>query len=135
MARIVRCAANPSRGLSDFLAAPYPTLIRHRVAFRHTDGDRMTSRTRTPLVVFGLIAALALGLGLGAAAFAVLDDGATTVVRQVTVEGSEPVASDGLSPREIYDRPRRPSSRSRHAADRSRARRDPASCTTATGTS
>ncbi len=63
----------------------------------------MTSRTRTPLVVFGLIATLALGLGLGAAAFAVLDDGATTVVRQVTVEGSEPVASDGLSPREVYD--------------------------------
>lgn len=63
----------------------------------------MTSRTRTPLVVFGLIATLALGLGLGAAAFAVLDDGATTVVRQVTVAGSEPVASDGLSVGDIYD--------------------------------
>ena len=63
----------------------------------------MTSRTRTPLVVFGLIATLALGLGLGAAAFAALDDGATTVVRQVTVEGSEPVAADGLSVSEIYD--------------------------------
>ena len=66
-------------------------------------GDRMTSRTRIPLVVFGLIATLALGLGLGAAAFAVLDDGATTVVRQVTVEGSEPVASGGLSAGEVYD--------------------------------
>jgi len=65
--------------------------------------DRMTSRTRTPLVVFGLIATLALGVGLGAAAFAALDDGATTVVRQVTVEGSEPVASDGLPAGEIYD--------------------------------
>ena len=63
----------------------------------------MTSRTRTPLVVFGLIATLALGLGLGAAAFAALDDGTTTVVRQVTVEGSEPVASGGLSASEVYD--------------------------------
>ena len=63
----------------------------------------MTSRTRTPLVVLGLIATLALGLGLGAAAFAMLDDGATTVVRQVTVEGSEPIAADGLSVSEIYD--------------------------------
>ena len=103
MARIVRCAANPSSGLSDFLVAPYPTLIRHRVPFATLMANRMTSRTRTPLVVFGLIATLALGLGLGAAAFAALDDGATTVVRQVTVEGSEPVATDGLSTSEVYD--------------------------------
>ena len=103
MARIVRCAANPSWGLSDFLVAPYPTLIRGRLPFATLTVDRMTSRTRTPLVVFGLIATLALGLGLGAAAFAAFDDGATTVVRQVTVEGSEPVAADGLSVSEIYD--------------------------------
>src|SRR5678815_3096306 len=54
----------------------------------------MAGRSRTPLFVAALASVLVLGLGLGAAAFAVLDDG-TTVVRQVTVEGSEPVvASD-----------------------------------------
>ena len=63
----------------------------------------MAARSRTPLVLGGLVAALALGLGLGAAAFAVLDDGGTTVVRQVTVEDSEPVA-DGLSAAAIYER-------------------------------
>jgi S1-C subfamily serine protease len=61
-------------------------------------------RSRTPLAVAGLIAALALGVGLGATAFAVLDDGATTIVRQVTVDGSEPVASGGgLTTADIYD--------------------------------
>jgi S1-C subfamily serine protease len=65
----------------------------------------MTSRTRTFLVVAGFAAALVLGLGLGAAAFSVLDDGgATTVVRQVTVEGSEPVAADALPASAIYER-------------------------------
>ena len=63
----------------------------------------MTSRSRIPHVL-GLVAALALGLGLGAAAFAVFDDGTTTVVRQVTVEGSEPVAAGELPAAEIYDR-------------------------------
>ena len=99
----MRCAAYPSSGLSDFLVAYYPTLIRHHVPFATLMVNRMTSRTRTPLVISGLIATLALGLGLGAAAFSALDDGATTVVRQVTVEGSEPVASDGLSAGEVYD--------------------------------
>jgi S1-C subfamily serine protease len=61
-------------------------------------------RPRTPLVLFSVIAALALGLGLGAAAFAVVDDSTTTVVRQVTVEGSEPVSADSLSASEVYDR-------------------------------
>ena len=64
----------------------------------------MNRRSRTPLVVAGLAAALVLGLGLGAAAFSVLDDGGTTVVRQVTVEGSEPVAADELSAAAIYER-------------------------------
>jgi S1-C subfamily serine protease len=63
-----------------------------------------TKRSRTTLLVLGLIAALALGLGLGAAAFSVLDDGSTTVVRQVTVDGSDPVAVGGLSASEIYSR-------------------------------
>jgi S1-C subfamily serine protease len=64
----------------------------------------MTQRSRTRLAALGLIAALALGAGLGAAAFAVLGDGGTTVVRQVTVEGSEPVAEGGQSTVQIYDR-------------------------------
>ena len=64
----------------------------------------MTDRSRTPLFVAGLVSALALGLGLGAAAFAVLDNGTTTIVRRVTVEGSEPVAASDLPVGEIYDR-------------------------------
>jgi putative serine protease PepD len=63
-----------------------------------------TSRSRTPLAVLGLVAALALGIGLGAMAFAVIDDGSTTVVRQVTVDDSDPVAVDALAASEIYDR-------------------------------
>jgi S1-C subfamily serine protease len=62
----------------------------------------MSARSRNPLVLAA--AALVLGLGLGAAAFSVLDDDSTTVVRQVTVDGSEPVATDGLSASEIYSR-------------------------------
>ena len=64
----------------------------------------MTQRSRTPFVITGLIAALALGIGLGAAAIAIVDDGTTTVVRQVTVEGSEPIANSVLSVGQIYDR-------------------------------
>lgn len=63
----------------------------------------MSTRARTPLVVGSLVAALVLGAGLGAASFAALDDGSSTVVRQVTVEGSEPVSSGGLSPSQIFD--------------------------------
>src|SRR4029453_16528410 len=56
------------------------------------------------LVLAGLVAAPALGLGLGAAAFAVLDDGTTTVVRQVTVKGSSPVAENEIPIGDIYAR-------------------------------
>jgi S1-C subfamily serine protease len=52
--------------------------------------------------VGALVVTLALGVGLGAASFAALDDDTTTVVRQVTVEGAEPV-SDGLPASRIYD--------------------------------
>jgi putative serine protease PepD len=62
-------------------------------------------RNRTSLVAAGLVAALGLGAGGGAATYAVLADGSTTVVRSVTVEGSEPAASaGGLTIGEIYDR-------------------------------
>jgi S1-C subfamily serine protease len=46
---------------------------------------------------------LVLGVGLGAAAFATLDD-ETTIVRQVTIEDSEPVAASGLAASAIYER-------------------------------
>ncbi|HEU0246961.1 MAG TPA: trypsin-like peptidase domain-containing protein [Gaiellaceae bacterium] len=68
--------------------------------------DTMDSRpTRTSLVIAALVAALALGVGLGAAAFAVLGDEPTTVVRQVTVGSSEPAAADdALAIGDIYAR-------------------------------
>ena len=97
----------PDESLSEFLAASQP-------AFNHggffsdtlTDGDFMDTRPSwTPLVVAGLVAALGLGIGLGAAAFAVLGDGPATIVRQVTISDSEPAAvADGLSIGQIYDR-------------------------------
>jgi putative serine protease PepD len=64
----------------------------------------VTARSRSRYVVAGIVAAVALGVGLGAAAFSVLGDGTTTIVRQVTVEGSEPVASGSLSISQVYDR-------------------------------
>jgi putative serine protease PepD len=62
----------------------------------------VNDRPRTGLVVAGLVAALALGLGLGAAAFALLHDGTTTIVRDVTVEGSSPVAGSAVPIGDIY---------------------------------
>ncbi|HYI75889.1 MAG TPA: trypsin-like peptidase domain-containing protein [Gaiellaceae bacterium] len=63
-----------------------------------------TTRSRTPLLVLALVATLVLGIGLGAAAFSMVDGDATTVVRQVTVDGSEPVAEGALSANAVYDR-------------------------------
>jgi len=60
-------------------------------------------RSRTPLLLVALVSALVLGVGLGAAAFAVLD-GSSTIVRQVTVEGSQPVAASEVPAARIYDR-------------------------------
>jgi putative serine protease PepD len=62
----------------------------------------VAGRSRTPLLVAALVSALVLGVGLGAAALAVLDDG-STIVRQVTVEGSQPVASNDLPAVQIYE--------------------------------
>jgi len=65
----------------------------------------MKPRTRTPLLLAALIAALGLGTGAGATAFALFSDGSATVVRQVTVSDSEPAAaSDGLSVGTVYER-------------------------------
>jgi S1-C subfamily serine protease len=63
----------------------------------------MAGRSRAPVLVAALASTLVLGLGLGAAAFALLDDG-TTIVRQVTVEGSQPVAQSDLPATAIYER-------------------------------
>jgi S1-C subfamily serine protease len=63
----------------------------------------VTGRSRTALLVAALASMLALGVGLGAAAFAMLED-SSTIVRQVTVESSEAVASSELPTAAIYDR-------------------------------
>ena len=63
------------------------------------------TRSRTSLFVLaGLIAALGVGAGIGATAFAVLSDDSTSVVREVTVGDSQPTAAaDGLSIGTIYE--------------------------------
>jgi S1-C subfamily serine protease len=64
-----------------------------------------STRSRIPLLLAGFVAVLGLGAGIGATAFAVLTDDSETVVREVTVQDSEPTASsDGLSIGEIYRR-------------------------------
>ena len=68
----------------------------------------MSSRKKKTLSVSAaLVAVAAIGAGGGAATYAALSPGdGTTVVRQVTVAGSEPAASSSepLSVSEIYDR-------------------------------
>jgi putative serine protease PepD len=67
---------------------------------------RMTSHSsmRTAGIVAGLFAALVLGIGLGAASFSVLDDDATTVIRQVTVTTAEQTAETSALISGIYTR-------------------------------
>jgi S1-C subfamily serine protease len=61
------------------------------------------SRSRATLLIAGLIAALGLGAGVGATAFAVLSDDPEAVVSEVTVTDSDSSASaDGLSFGTIY---------------------------------
>jgi S1-C subfamily serine protease len=65
----------------------------------------MIRRSFPSLPLAAVLAALGIGVGGGAAAYAVLsDDGTQTVVRQVTVAGSEPAASSPLSVNAIYKR-------------------------------
>jgi S1-C subfamily serine protease len=63
---------------------------------------RRTPRTAT--LVAALLAAAAVGVGAGAGAYA-LFGGSSTVVRQVTVESSQPASSvNGLTVGEVYNR-------------------------------
>jgi putative serine protease PepD len=64
----------------------------------------VNSSRRSLLTIVGIAAALVLGVGLGAATVARVDDHTTTVVRQVSVEGSQPVASGALPIADVYDR-------------------------------
>ena len=89
--------------LSDFLARPYRPLSDERAGCATLTANAVARRSRTPLLVAALVSALVLGAGLGAAAFAVLDDG-SMIVRQVTVEGSQPVAESDLPAAQIYER-------------------------------
>ena len=63
------------------------------------------TRSRTPMfLAAGLIAALGLGAGIGATTFAVVSEGSTSVVREVTVTDSESAAAgEGLSVGQIYE--------------------------------
>ena len=104
MARIVRRPAPWSRGLSDFLAAAYLGLSRCEPRFATLRERMATRRSRAPLLVLALVATLALGFGLGAAAFSVVDADGTTVVREVTVDRSEPITAATLVANDVYDR-------------------------------
>jgi S1-C subfamily serine protease len=61
------------------------------------------TRSRTTLLLAAVVAALGLGVGVGATTFAVLSDDPEAVVSEVTVTDPEPAASaDGLSIGAIY---------------------------------
>ncbi|HET6623351.1 MAG TPA: trypsin-like peptidase domain-containing protein [Gaiellaceae bacterium] len=61
-------------------------------------------RSRTPLLLAGLVAALVLGVGLGATAYSTVAGGTTTVVREVPTSSRVPTATtEGLAIGEIYE--------------------------------
>lgn len=62
----------------------------------------MSPRTRTAAIVAALLAAAAVGAAAGAGMYSLLGSNGTTVVRQVTVEGSRPTNAE-LSISSIYD--------------------------------
>jgi putative serine protease PepD len=63
----------------------------------------MNPRTRSAAIVAGVLGAAVIGAGAGAGTYALLSDNGTTVVRQVTVQGSQPAAVSKLSIGSIYD--------------------------------
>jgi putative serine protease PepD len=65
----------------------------------------MRRPTRLVFAAAALAAAIGVGAFVGAATYSLLSDDPATVVREVTVEGSEPAAeSSGLSTAQIYER-------------------------------
>jgi S1-C subfamily serine protease len=60
-------------------------------------------RTRTAAIVGALLGAALVGAAAGAGTYALLADDGTTVVRQVTVQGSQPASESKLSVSDIYD--------------------------------
>ena len=65
----------------------------------------MNPRSRTSVLVAWLVAALSLGAGIGAIAYATLSEDSSTVLRQVTVTSSEPAATGkALAIGDIYER-------------------------------
>ncbi|MGH3079075.1 MAG: S1C family serine protease, partial [Gaiellaceae bacterium] len=67
--------------------------------------DSTMNRSRTPILLAGLVAALALGVGLGATAYSTVSDGTTTIVREVPVSsGVSTATTEGLTIGQVYDR-------------------------------
>jgi putative serine protease PepD len=65
----------------------------------------MPRRTAALRPTFALAAAAVVGAATGAGAYALLDAGGTTVVRQVTVDdGASPAADSTLSPTQVFNR-------------------------------
>ncbi len=60
-------------------------------------------RTRTAAIVAALLATAGIGAAAGAGTYALFADKGTTVVRQVTVQGSQPASETKLSIPSIYD--------------------------------
>ena len=60
-------------------------------------------RTRTAAIVAALLGTALVGAAAGAGTYALLADDGTTVVRQVTVQGSQPASESKLSVSDIYD--------------------------------
>src|SRR5438093_11041605 len=59
-------------------------------------------RKRTAAIVAGLVATAGFGAAAGAGTYSLLSDSNSTVVREVTVQGSEPAAQSSLSIPAIY---------------------------------
>ena len=62
----------------------------------------LNPRTRTAAIVAGLIAIAGVGAAAGAGTYSLLSDNGSTVVREVTVQGSEPAAQSNLTVPAIY---------------------------------
>jgi S1-C subfamily serine protease len=62
----------------------------------------LNPRTRTAAIVAGLLATAGVGAAAGAGTYSLLSDSSTSVVHEVTVQGSEPAAQSNLSIPAIY---------------------------------